>query len=233
MSQWLQYLLLAFASAYWVISLAMSEASRRLRSTIVRAETSGAENRPGTGSYFHLQLKFRINPGAPMGMAISLISIVIVGFFIVYVVINNLVTIGLLLAEGYIIYANVDSIEALLFSRFLAKVPEDLVGSWELEQGRWSMKEMGRGRLAFLFLGLAMFLLSFVAPQVVTAVEALMASYVAVVLVASSILPLPAGASVIFAAVFYVLSGVGIAWLGKRTLNFIRGHSLRKGPREV
>jgi hypothetical protein len=222
LSQGLQYLFVGFALAYWIASFVMTMSSKGLSSTIARAEAGEAGSRVGSGAYFYQQLRFRYNPGAPKAIIIALLSVAVVGFFVVYVVMNSLAIVVLVAVQGYIVYASVDSFEALFFSRFLARAPKEQVGRWELKEARWAVNELNQGRLAFLLLGSVMFLLSFVASQLIAVIEVLIAYYVAAVLAVSNIVPLPAGASVVLVVVIYVISGLGIVWLGRKGLNVIR-----------
>lgn len=223
LSHALQYLFLAFALAYWIVSFVMTMGARGLTDDIASLEADDARERAGSGSYFYRNLNFRYNPGVPKGMLIALLSVAATGFFVVYVVVNSLVIVGLVVVQGYLVYANSDSIEAFLFSRFLAGAPRAEVGRWELEQARWASKELDRGRTAFLLLGTAMFLLSFATSQLVTLVEALIAYYTGAVYSTSSIVPAPF--SIVLVAVIYVLTSTGILWLGRRGLGVMRGRT--------
>ena len=225
----LQYLLVAFALAYWFISLLLIRGFRGLAADIASAEANGTGGRTGSDSYFYQHLRFRHNPGAAGAIWIVLLVVAAVGLLTVYVLAENLLNLGIVLVQGYLVYVNIDFVEAFLFSRYFARVQSAAVGGWELAQAHWAANVLRRSRFIFLLLGLAMFLASFVAAQLVASVEIIYAYYAGAVFSASTAVPAPL--SFVLVVGTYSLSTCGIVWAGHWVAKAVRaGTGSRPSP---
>ncbi len=237
-----QLSLLLFALAYWAFSFLAHRGSKRLGSTNAQAEVSGAKSRERslTESYFHASRRFRLELPLVLTLILLMATIVVVGSLAVAAMGTHLELVGLLIIQAYLIYTQLDSIEAYLLGRFLGRASMKQLGPRDLEQMRWVVDTLSSSRLVFLLLGSIMFSLSFVTNQVVLILQVLLAFYAGIVYGISDIFanvsPL---VQVITVFVAFTAGILLLAWLGTKIIRevsrwwsrFLLRRGLRR-PRE-
>jgi hypothetical protein len=207
--QAIQYWLLAFALVCGSLAVVVHLGERRLGRYLSESEGKGAADRPGSSAYFYEYLNSRTNLSAQAAILVALAAALLLGYGIVYVLASNLLLVVLVIAAAYVIFLNVDSIEGLLFLRFLSKTSPEKAGRWELGFGRWAVAAMRRGRAGFTARAVLMVALIPAATQAVGALEWGVALYIGGVYAAASALPLGPGISSVVIVLAYILTFVG------------------------
>lgn len=188
MTEYLTYWFLAVGLSYMLLSFMMQREVRRLRTQLTDAETNEANKREAAygEQYFRQSLRPTVVPPLALVWALLLIAITALGFVVVQTVPRYAVLLLFLAFQAYFVYTRFDSVEAMLFSRFISRATVEQVGRWDVEQMRWSVGELIGGRLAFFLVGLVVFFLSFVTDQLILVIEGLITVYVGFVYLVSS-----------------------------------------------
>lgn len=207
--QAIQFWFIGYAIVWLALAAAVHMSGRRLEREIEASEASGAASRAGKGDYFYAYLNSRLSLGVPAAIAVAMVSTFLLGFGVVYLLIPNLLVICVAALEGYVLYLNLDAIEALLFERHLSKSPPERVGRWELGFGREALGSARRGRTSFVAVGVAMALLVPFAPQAVLALEWAVSLYIGGVYLVADAVSLPPGFSAVIVVVVFCLSAIG------------------------
>lgn len=220
--QAIQYLFVAFALVCWALATVVHVSGVRLARDLKRFRTGGAADRQGSNAYFYEYLNSRLTLTFPVAIVLAVVTTFFIGYGVVYYLAPNLVIPLLVAVVIYAIYLNLDSVEAVLFERHLAKAPPEKVGRWELNFGSWGMEAIRRGRRAFVALGVAMILLTPFATQLVQGAELGVSLYIGgVYLLADSITPQP-GLGSVLVALIYVFSVLGALWALRRVAGILR-----------
>lgn len=167
------------ALAFCLTAVLMHMGRRRLTRVRDRARGELVPDRDAfyTSAYVDpTRLRAGIPGSAAILLMLALIGVTAVGA--VYYAARQPILLVFVAFEGYAVFTQFDSLEAVFYAAFIGGAPPDRLGVKDYEYIRIESEELGRGTAAFGLLALATSALVFFSEQAVAASEAVVEYYV-------------------------------------------------------
>jgi hypothetical protein len=179
LSGYLEVSLVLSSLSFFIISSSMYWSRKSLKSIIGSARQNPPKERDSffTGAYVD-PTRYRTGVSAHGAVALIFALIGAVAVAIVYFVALEPLLLVAVAIEGYVVFTQLDSLEALSYARFIRTSSPDQRGLKDYAYIAAESDELRRGTGVFFVMGLASLLLSYVSDQAVIVSEEAVADYV-------------------------------------------------------